>query len=586
VVWLRRAAESAISAGSVRRSSELSLAATQLTEQMLADTTGTDRSASSQEHASDVDALLGSVSNRLSAPMPSVPIDIEVDLSRVGADGDTDTERSLATVPPATPPPSILPILPTRPRTGQRPLPPPQTSLPMRPPPPPRAVRPPPARARLDSDPTFVTSAPPLNEVLEQQSPRQNELTSAPAQPMFSRPSSRPPEPEEVEEFPPSPRTFESGEHSTLAAPPPVDESVDIEGLRRNYDDSIANAVTARVAVGGLANSGADSNEVDDDLTLGDEDFSPSSDERSSTSEPDSDATLQDVPLDQLATGMMGPRLTLGSAASQPPMAVVASPIVAGLPGDASIAGISLTSVEGLQDLPEEAQHELVSRARLETLAIQEEISDFGVALVLSGWVTIMPTIADAACAHATTGAVVFTVGTLSEGIGLRVVSGQDDTLVAVWDAAELDQATQDCPWVADELRVVADRFQALAGVTMGAMGDRLDDSLRALITDRCEVKTMLPYEVLVDNGSVLPGLHIVGGGRVEIIVETADGGGEVEDELGPGDFLFAPQVLGAGPAPATARAGKGGALVLFADRMTTHELLVSVPPLLEILAG
>jgi CRP-like cAMP-binding protein len=132
----------------------------------------------------------------------------------------------------------------------------------------------------------------------------------------------------------------------------------------------------------------------------------------------------------------------------------------------------------------------------------------------------------------------------------------------------------------------VADRFQALAGVTMGAMGDRLDDSLRALITDRCEVRTLLPYEVLVEKGATLPGLHIVGGGRVEIIVEHEDGSGEVEDELGPGDFLFAPQVLGGASAPATARAGKGGALVLFAGRMTTHELLVSVPPLLELLAG
>jgi CRP-like cAMP-binding protein len=99
-------------------------------------------------------------------------------------------------------------------------------------------------------------------------------------------------------------------------------------------------------------------------------------------------------------------------------------------------------------------------------------------------------------------------------------------------------------------------------------------------------VKTLLPYEVLVECGSTLPGMHIVGGGRIEIIVETDDGIGEVDDELGPGDFLFAPQVLGGAGAPTTARAGKGGALVLFADRMTTHELLVSVPPLLEILAG
>jgi len=55
---------------------------------------------------------------------------------------------------------------------------------------------------------------------------------------------------------------------------------------------------------------------------------------------------------------------------------------------------------------------------------------------------------------------------------------------------------------------------------------------------------------------------------------------------IGPGDFLFAAEVLGAGRAQATARAGKAGALVLFAPRSTAHELLLSVPTLIEILAG
>jgi hypothetical protein len=79
--------------------------------------------------------------------------------------------------------------------------------------------------------------------------------------------------------------------------------------------------------------------------------------------------------------------------------------------------------------------------------------------------------------------------------------------------------------------------------------------------------------------------MYIVGAGRLEL----AEGAGEtaaITDELGPGDFLFAEQILAAGPAPYTVRAGKTGALLLFAPRMMAHELLVSVPPLLEILAG
>jgi hypothetical protein len=71
--------------------------------------------------------------------------------------------------------------------------------------------------------------------------------------------------------------------------------------------------------------------------------------------------------------------------------------------------------------------------------------------------------------------------------------------------------------------------------------------------------------------------MHIVGCGRVEL-----DNGGGAS----PGEFLFAAEILGGGKAKESARAGKTGALVLFAPRSVAHEMLVSVPPLLEILAG
>jgi hypothetical protein len=196
-----------------------------------------------------------------------------------------------------------------------------------------------------------------------------------------------------------------------------------------------------------------------------------------------------------------------------------------------------------------------------------------------------MPAIADVACAHASVGDVVFTAGSLDEGIALRVVAGESDTRVAVWDSTALRAATSDCPWVADELRVVADRYQALAGAAMGPLGERLDDGLREQVTSRCEVKTLLPGEVFVRAGEIVPGMHIVGGGRVELVAGDGDGA-EVIGKFSPGDFLFANEVLGHGTASASARAGPGGALILFAERMVAHELLVSVPPLLELLAG
>ncbi len=277
--------------------------------------------------------------------------------------------------------------------------------------------------------------------------------------------------------------------------------------------------------------------------------------------------------------------VSVGAAPEPEPVSVGAAPEPEPEPArdEPEVGGISLASVQGLEDLPDEAQAQLAISARLERLGAEEEIGNFAVALVVSGWVSIMPAIADASCAKAGTADVVFTQGTLEEGIALRVVAGEDDTVVAVWETAAIDAATADCPWVADELRAVADRFQALAGAAMGELGDRFDDTLRATVTDRCEVRTLLPGERIVEQGKPVPGLFIVGGGRVEIVGE---GAAEPSDELGPGDFVFSAQVLSASPAPAGARAGKDGALVLFAERHAAHELMLSVPPLLEILAG
>lgn len=271
-------------------------------------------------------------------------------------------------------------------------------------------------------------------------------------------------------------------------------------------------------------------------------------------------------------------------SAPPPPVAPRAAPA-----GDRkmgiSVAGVALGLARGLQDLPEDAQLELAAQARLQTLGVDEEIGSFAVALVVEGWVSVMPTIADVVCTRAAQGEVVFTQGTLEDGVLLRVVAGENGATLALWDRAALEKATADCPWVADELRAVADRYQAVAGVAMGPLGERLDDELRAQVTDRCEVHALLPREFVFAMGQPVTGIHIVGAGRVELVEDDGEGA-TVRDELGPGDVLFSHLAMASGPAPATARAGKTGALLLSADRHVAHELMVSVPPLLEFLAS
>ncbi len=241
---------------------------------------------------------------------------------------------------------------------------------------------------------------------------------------------------------------------------------------------------------------------------------------------------------------------------------------------DPHVADVLLGEVRGLEDVPPEGQAILAREARIERLGADEEISSFGLALVVKGVVKVMPAIADLACARAAKGDIVWSEGNLEDGVVLRLVAGEDATEVAVWDAELLKGIVHDYPWVVEDLKNLADRFQALAGVAMGPMGERLDDSLRAMVNERCEIKRLLPNEILTSKGKPVGGMYIMAAGRLEIMV-----GDEIESELGPGDFLFAPQVLSNGAAPNDARAGKGGALVLFASRSIAHELLLSVPP-------
>jgi hypothetical protein len=263
-------------------------------------------------------------------------------------------------------------------------------------------------------------------------------------------------------------------------------------------------------------------------------------------------------------------------------------PVVAGGPvqeveaaSAVQLFGVRLSDVRGFSEFSASSLAKLAENAKIERLNAGEEASLFSVALVLEGWVSLMPAIADVACATAVVGEVVFTEGTLDNGIMLRVVAGQDRVTVATWDAAAIVEATADCPWVADDLKLLADGFQALAGACLGPLGDRLDDSLRSIVTSRCEIRTLLPGEQLCAARKPVPGMHIIGGGEIELVDEN----GRVTQTHGTGEFLFAAQVLAGGVAPFMARAGSQGALVLFAPRMSAHELLVSVPPLLEIFA-
>ncbi|HSO39794.1 MAG TPA: hypothetical protein VLT33_45015 [Labilithrix sp.] len=241
---------------------------------------------------------------------------------------------------------------------------------------------------------------------------------------------------------------------------------------------------------------------------------------------------------------------------------------------------LDLEDVEAFADLPDDARRAFASAAQVSALGEGEEVSSFALAYILSGSVDVAATMVDAPAARLEGGAVLRSRGTTDDGVPMRLI-GVSSGVVATWTDAAVQEAFRTCPWVEEDLRVAADRLQTLVGVTIGPLGERLDASIRQEIIDRLTMRTLIAGEVVVTAGEQMPGLLLVGVGELELV-----DGDTVKGVVGSGEFLFPTEVLGAGNAPHTARAGAGGALILFGGRMIAQELLVTCPPLLELFAG
>jgi hypothetical protein len=244
----------------------------------------------------------------------------------------------------------------------------------------------------------------------------------------------------------------------------------------------------------------------------------------------------------------------------------------------ASFADIRLADISAFGDLPAEVHDLLTEVARIEELGKDEEVSGFGATLVVQGDAVVSATIVDTPALRAPRGTLIPSRGTLTESVALRVIAGSDGARVAVWNQAVLDMALKSCPWVLDDLRPLADRLQALAGATMGPLGE-LDEAARSKVIERMAVRVVPPHEIIAEQGNKLPWLAVVGAGAVELL--KAD---RVTGEVGAGDFVFPGVVVRDLPAPTTIRAGAAGALLLTGDHALAREILTGSPPLIGIL--
>ena len=240
-------------------------------------------------------------------------------------------------------------------------------------------------------------------------------------------------------------------------------------------------------------------------------------------------------------------------------------------------------SLDALGQLTPVQRESLLQAARIESLAIEEEVTVSGLAYVITGQAAIQATVAEASAGMLHAGELLYAKSPIVETLSLRLVAEAESTQIALWDAKTAEEALSASPELLEKLKLASARVQAVVGCTMGPMGDRLDESLRTLAIERLETRILQPHEVLAPAGSPVPGMVIVGVGSIELVDEGTE---TTRGKLIAGDFLFATEVLGAERAPATARAGAKGAIVLFGPRAVAHELLVTCPPLLEIFAG
>src|SRR5690606_5554986 len=104
----------------------------------------------------------------------------------------------------------------------------------------------------------------------------------------------------------------------------------------------------------------------------------------------------------------------------------MAAPATASAPPPSStivLGGLPVERAESLSDLPPAVQSALADSAEIVELGPDEEIADFGVALVLSGSIAVCATVVDAAAGRFGVGALVAARGAFENVVAIRAVA-------------------------------------------------------------------------------------------------------------------------------------------------------------------
>jgi hypothetical protein len=223
-----------------------------------------------------------------------------------------------------------------------------------------------------------------------------------------------------------------------------------------------------------------------------------------------------------------------------------------------------------LADVPADARQRLAELAKIVSVPSGNELTTFVLALLVDGEASLCATIVDESAARLDRRSLIPARGTFCAAVALRIVAGPAGARVAVWDQAAIDETVRSCSWVIEELAGTADRLQALAGATMGVLGET-DEARRSGVLEKLSVLVAHPGDAIE---AVSSPAAVVCVGAVEI---TQDG---KTVQVGGGDILFPRASVDRGTA------GPSGAILLVGDAQFLDEIAAAPPSLASIFSA
>jgi hypothetical protein len=203
-----------------------------------------------------------------------------------------------------------------------------------------------------------------------------------------------------------------------------------------------------------------------------------------------------------------------------------------------------------LEGCAPELLQRLIQSAATRELDIDEELTDFGLVLVVTGALAMCAAENDLAAAACGPGALVANLQ--PSGIDpVRVVSCEPST-IAVVERSAVEEALAGANEVLEKLRAASLEASARAAAVAGRLGD-IDEATRFSLLERATLRWIEPREAFLRAGTRSPGLAVVGSGSLQV----------GDAELGPGDLVFPHLASARQTIPSTVLAGKRGARVL-----------------------